>query len=233
MPTYEWTSAPSTAEVALERRAFLKRTYGHLLGAIMGFVIVELCFFKMGWAKPMAEAVFGMQSGWLLVLGAFMLVAWFATRTAASSLSPAAQYIALTVYVVAQAIIFIPLLYVADTYAPGAITSAGAITVLGFAGLTAIVFLMGEDFSFLGGLLRWGFIVALLLIVGAVLFGFELGTWFSVAMVALSGAAVLYDTSEILHRYPSDRHVLASLQLFASIAMMFWYVLRLVLASRR
>ena len=61
-------------------------------------------------------------------------------------------------------------------------------------------------------------------------FGFELGTWFSVAMVAFAGAAILYDTSNVLHHYPEDRYVAGALQLFASVALMFWYVLRLFMS---
>jgi FtsH-binding integral membrane protein len=69
--------------------------------------------------------------------------------------------------------------------------------------------------------------------VGGVLFGFQLGTWFSVAMVGLAGGAILHDTSKIIRDFPEDRHVAASLQLFASVALMFWYVLRIFLGSRR
>ncbi len=50
--------------------------------------------------------------------------------------------------------------------------------------------------------------------------------------MALAGAAVLYDTSNVLRHYPEDRYVAASLQLFASVAVMFWYVLRIFMASR-
>jgi hypothetical protein len=46
-------------------------------------------------------------------------------------------------------------------------------------------------------------------------------------MIGFAGAAILYDTSNILHHYPQDRYVAAAMQLFASIAMMFLYVLRL------
>jgi FtsH-binding integral membrane protein len=49
-------------------------------------------------------------------------------------------------------------------------------------------------------------------------------------MIGFAGAAVLYDTSNILHHYPEDRYVAASLQRFASIALMFWYVLRLFMS---
>jgi FtsH-binding integral membrane protein len=142
-----------------------------------------------------------------------------------------AQYAALIGYVVAEAIIFVPLLFVAATYVgPDVINKAAWVTLLGFAGLTAVVFMTRKDFSFLGGLLRWGGIMALVLIVVGVLFGFELGTWFSVGMIALAGGAILYDTSNVLHHYPEDRYVAASLELFASVALMFWYVLRLFMS---
>ena len=51
-------------------------------------------------------------------------------------------------------------------------------------------------------------------------------------MVALAGASILYDTSNVLHHYPEDRYVGAALQLFASVAMMLWYVLRIFLSRR-
>ena len=79
----------------------------------------------------------------------------------------------------------------------------------------------------------WGGILALVAIVGGVVVGFGLGTWFSVAMVGLAGGAILYDTSNVLHHYPEDRYVGASMQLFASIALMFWYVLRLFTSFSR
>lgn len=212
------------------RAAFVTRTYVHLLGAIMAFALLEVFFFESGLAPVIARSMLGVS--WLLVLGGFVIVSWFATRVAHTAERPAAQYAALAGFVVAEALIFVPLLYLADVVAPGVIQSAALVTLLGFTGLTAVVFVTRRDFSFLGGLLRWGFIVALVLIVAGVLFGFELGTFFSVAMIALAGGAILYDTSNVLHHYPADRHVAAALQLFASVALLFWYVLRLFLGSR-
>ena len=58
------------------------------------------------------------------------------------------------------------------------------------------------------------------------------GVFFSVALIAFAGAAILYDTSNVIHHFPEDRYVAASLELFASVALMFWYVLRLFIASR-
>jgi FtsH-binding integral membrane protein len=221
-------SAPVASLDVGARATFVMRTYMHLLGAMLGFVAIEVALFRTGLAATLAEAMLGVS--WLLVLGAFMIVGWLASRAAHNTASKPMQYIALAGFVVAEAIIFVPLLYIANLYAPGAIQSAAVVTLLGFAGLTGVVFVTRKDFSFLGSVLRWGFIVAIVLIVAALLFGFELGTFFSVGMIALAGAAILYDTSNILHHYPEDRYVGAALELFASVALMFWYVLRLFMS---
>jgi FtsH-binding integral membrane protein len=213
---------------ASSRARFISRTYGHLFAAIAAFTGIEVFLFSTGVAEPMAEAM--LSRSWLLVLGGFMIVGYVASWAAARATSPAAQYAALGAYVLAEAIIFVPLLVMADRFAPGAISSAAVVTLIGFAGLTAIAVSSGKDFSFLGVFLKWGGIVALLLIVGSVLFGFELGTFFSVAMVAFAGGAILYSTSKILRTYPEDRYVSAALELFGAVALMFWYVLRLFMS---
>jgi FtsH-binding integral membrane protein len=212
------------------RGQFIGRTYNHLLGAIIAFTLIEVALFKTGLAESMAN--FMLSTNWLLILGGFMVISWLARAAAHRSVSMAAQYAALLAYVVGQAIIFVPLLYIANHFAPGAIASAALVTLLGFVGLTAVVFITRKDFSFLRGLLMWGGVVALVLIAGGVIFGFQLGTFFSVAMVALAGGAILYDTDNILRNYPSDRYVAASLELFADVALMLWYVLRIFMSRR-
>ena len=223
--------APARVFDTAERATFIMRTYIHLFGAILLFAAIEVFLFKSGLAAPMAEAMLGVS--WLLVLGGFMVVSWFASRAAHRAESKAAQYAALIGFVFAEAVIFVPLLFIAANFAgPGVIKSAAWVTLLGFSGLTAVVFFTRKDFSFLGGMLRWAFVMALVMIVAGVLFNFELGTFFSVGMIALAGAAILYDTSNILLHYPEDRYVGAALQLFASVALMFWYVLRLFMGRR-
>jgi FtsH-binding integral membrane protein len=210
------------------RATFITRTYMHLFGAIIAFVLIEMWLFSSGLAEPIARSM--MSVSWLLVLGGFLVVSWIASRAAHTARSLGAQYAALAAFVVAEALIFVPLLFIAFHYAPGAISSAATVTLIGFAGLTAVAFLSRKDFSFLGGLLRWGGILALVAIAGGVLFGFNLGTWFSVAMVGFAGGAILYDTSNILRHFPEDRYVGAALELFASVALMFWYVLRIFIS---
>ena len=210
------------------RSSFIWRTYGHVAAAILLFAGIETYLFETGIALPLAQSMLGLN--WLLILGGFMVVGWLATHVAHTVQSKPLQYVALVGFVVAEAIIFLPLLAMAMAVQPGIIESAVGVTLLGTAGLTAVAFITRKDFSFLRGILVWGGILAIIGIVASVLFGFEMGTWFSVAMIGFAGAAVLYDTSNILHHYPEDRYVGAALQLFASVALMFWYVLRLFMS---
>ncbi len=212
------------------RSAFLRRTYTHLFLAVAGFVAFELFLFNAGLAFPIARGMLSVP--WLLILGAFMVAGWLARSVAASAAAPALQYAALGGYVVAQALLFLPVLVIASLRMPGVLPAAALTTVIAFAALTAVVFVTRQDFSFMRGILMWGGILALVLIVAAALFGFELGVFFSVAMVAFAGAAILYDTSNVLHHYPEDRAVGAALELFASVALLFWYILRLFMSRR-
>jgi hypothetical protein len=229
--TFEEMRNAGVASSAEERGRFLMRVYGHLLAAIVAFTLFEVYLFKAGLARPLADKLMG--NSWLLVLGGFLVAGWLARSLASRVGSLGAQYAGLALYVVAQGIIFTPLLFIAsNTAGQGVIRSAALLTLLGFSGLTLIVFQTRRDFSFMGGMLRWAGIVALLGIVGSVIFGWELGTWFSLGMVALAGAAILYDTSNIIRYWPNDRYVGAALELFASVALMFWYILRLFMSRR-
>lgn len=220
-----WTPVAQQDEAT--RATFIWRTYLHLAAAVLGFAAVEMFLFSSGLAAPIAEAMLSVN--WLIPLGAFMVAGWLASRTAHNTESKPLQYLALAGYVGAYAILFVPLLYAAQyTAGGGVIESAAYLTLLGFGILTAIAFYTRKDFSFLRTGLMWGGGAAILLIVGGSLFGFQLGTFFSVGMVVFAGAAVLYDTSNVLHHFPKDRYVAAALQLFGSIALMFWYILSLM-----
>jgi FtsH-binding integral membrane protein len=230
MANFPNNNAANLSAGADSRSVFITRTYTHLVGGILGFILVELALFESGLAQSIARFMFGFN--WMLILAAFMLTGWLASRTARTSTSIGMQYFAYAAYVVAEALIFVPLLYIADAKAPGTIDSATLITALGAGGLMLVAHRTRKDFSFLRAILMWGGVLALVAIIGGVVFGFALGTWFSVLMIGFAGAAVLYDTSNIIHYYPQDRYVSAAMQLFASIALMFWYVLRLMMGSR-
>lgn len=225
-----------------ERVTFLRKTYGHLAGAILAFVGLEYMLLDMegplfkAITLPFIQAVFpqggGGGMGWLVVLGLFMAASWVAQKWANSDTSRGMQYAGLGLYVVAESLIFTPILLQAQLQFPGVIADAGVLTVFIFAGLTATVFLTKKDFSFMRGALTTAMFGAMGMIVASILFGFTLGTLFSGAMIVLMSGYILYTTSNVMLHYRNTQYVAASLALFAAIATLFWYVLRLLMALR-
>ena len=228
---YSYPTVAERADADLRAR-FLRQTYLHLLGAILAFAAI-IAFILNVFDDQLANIVPKVTGGymWLVVLGAFMLVSYVADRWANSDTSRSMQYLGLCLYVVAEAIIFIPLLWIAQTFFGGPdsnlLLSAAIVTGVVFGGLTLTVLVTKADFSFLKWALVAGGFIALGLIVCGIALGFPLGMWFSVAMVVLASGAILYNTSNILHRYNTDQYVAASLALFASVALLFWYVIQI------
>lgn len=231
--------APSRPVAQLDaevRGEFVLRVYQHLLLAVLAFVGFEAVLFATGTAEAIFEFLIGASAGWLLILGAFMVVQWMATSAAHNISNTNLQYAGLFGMAAGESLIFAPFLYfVFNESSDGGTTVAAAaiITAVGFAGLSIIAFTTRKDLSVLRPLLLWGGMAALVLIFAAVLFGFSLGIWFSVAMIALAGGSILYQTQAIMGRYPSEAYVGAAVQLFASVMLLFFYVLRLLSAIRR
>lgn len=219
---------------ASERAAFIRRTYGHLAAAILAFVGLEYILLQI---PGLRELSLGMMSNgimWLVVLGAFMGVSYLASSWARSDTSPGIQYAGLGLYVVAEAVIFLPLLAIASMFYPGVIQSAAIMTLSVFAGLSLAVLITGKDFSFLGPIIAIASLLSLGFIVAAIFIpSFNMGLIFCFFMVALASASILYNTSNLLHQYRTDQHVAAALSLFASVALLFWYVLQILMMSDR
>jgi len=210
---------------------FYRKTYTHLALAVLLFVLVEMIFFQI---PALLEFALSLTQGWLwlLMLGGFMLVTNYAEKMAISSHDKNKQYLALLLYVVAEAFIFIPLLLIsmmiAEEGGANILSQAAILTLSLFTGLSAIVLLTKKDFSFLKSALTIASFIALGLIVAGTLFGFNLGLWFSVGMVALASGSILYQTSNMVHKYNEDQYVAASLGLFASLMLLFWYILSIL-----
>lgn len=207
----------------------MARVYAHLVLAIVAFVAVEWWLFTSGLAETITAFVVG--TSWLLILGGFMVASWLAQRATVAR-SRGAQYAGLFGLVIAYALIFTPMIYsVAAQGEAGLIGLAAAITLVGFVALSGIAITTAVDFSFMRSLIMWGGVLALGLIVLGVFGVLQLGGWFSIAMIGLAGGAVLYDTQRIHQRMPVGHEVGAAASLFGSVAMMFYYILRLL--SRR
>ena len=220
--------AMSTEE---QKASFYRKTYMHVALAILAFIFVETALLMV---VP-AELIMGMVSQkyvWLLIIGGFWLASMLAEKwTMASSRSM--QYAGLGFYVLLEAIIFLPLIYIAVAYTDGkVILQAGLITFMLFIGLTGVALTSKRDFSFLRSILIIGGFISLGLIIAGWIFQFNLGLWFSAGMVFLAGASILYQTNQLKNIYTTEQYVGASLQLFASVMLLFWYVLRILMSRK-
>jgi FtsH-binding integral membrane protein len=218
------------------RSDFVVKVYQHLILALVAFAALEAVFLQVGVAEKIYDFVASGGPSWLIIMGGFMLVSWLATNYAANPNDIDRQYKGLGLLILAETVIFAPFLYYffkVESGGASTVWAAAVITGIGFAGLSAVAYTTRRDLGFLRPMLMWGGVCALALIVGAVIFGLNLGVWFSLAMIALAGGSILYTTQTIMRQYPAEAYVFASLQLFASVMMLFWYVLRLLGQMRR
>ncbi len=219
------------------RRTFIRKTYAHLTVAIYALVLLEFLYFKTLPLSDWVPSLFAERWGWLALFGGYMVISWIAERWARSNTSAGTQYAGLCTYVVAFSIILCPLLWIANhfvtpigghTYSPIIVAAIATLAIFGV--LTATVFLTKKDFSFLGPILG----VSGLVIFGVILLGafglLNLGTGFCMLLAVFAAGAILYDTSNVLHHYRTEQYVAASLALFASVGLLFWYILQIVIS---
>ena len=212
------------------RSSFIAKTYMHLAGAIGVFVMLEAVLLNLSVTPRLVGTMMGGQYSWLIVLGAFMIVSYIAESWARSTTSLGMQYAGLGLYIVAQSVIFVPLLYIAREHRPEVIVPAAVTTLALFGILTTVVFITRKDFSFLRSILMFGGIAAMGLIFCGIFFQFALGPIFMYAVIALMCGYILYHTSNVMLHYRPNQYVAASLALFASIATLFWYILQLFMS---
>ncbi len=225
----KYGNRPAIHAPETDRATFVGLVYKHIAAAVAAFIAFETVLFVTGVAGAMEDFFFRGGGGrWMLLMGGVMVVQWFAGNAAADLLNPSRQYIGLFGSAFAQSLIFAPFLsYVFGQSGGGAtVAEAAVITLIGFAVLTGIGLFTRKDLSFLRPIVMWGFGLALVAIIAGFIFGFGLGLWFSIAMIGLSGAAILFQTQGVVKRYPIGSHVAAAVGLFNSLMTMFWYVLR-------
>lgn len=215
----------------LEKAEFYKKTYLHVALAILAFIGVETVLLKTV-PPEVIGLMFQGKLTWLLIIGVFWLASVLANKWSLSQ-SRSVQYMGLGFYILLEALIFMPMIYIAVVNVGGSIIyQAAMLTIAMFAGISFVAFTSKRDFSFLRNIIVIGGFISLGLIVGGMIFGFDLGLWFSVGMVILASATILYQTSKLKDSYTTDQYVGASLQLFASIMLLFWYILRILMSRR-
>ena len=91
----------------VEKAAFYRKTYAHLAGAVLLFILIETLFFQI---PPLLNFALSLTQGysWLIMLGGFLFITNYAERLALKSDKNSTHYWGLLLYVVAEAFIFIP-----------------------------------------------------------------------------------------------------------------------------
>lgn len=212
------------------KAGFIRRTYGHVAASLALLAVLEWQMLSLGLGPVALKFLGGGMMNVLMYIGLFIGASYVANNWAHSGKSKEMQYAGLGLFIFAEAIILLPAMYMAQTMSPNAIADAAVTTAALVIGLTYVCFTTRKDFSFLGPIIAIGSFVAIGLCIAAVIFGFDLGLLFSFAIVGLAGAAILYNTSNIMNEYGEHQHVAAALALFASIALMFRFLLHIFMS---
>jgi FtsH-binding integral membrane protein len=214
--------ARTAAEATLqERLGFIRKVYSLFFAATLfaiGGVLLGFAYepFRM----------FALEHPWI------MLFAVLGGVFGASALrhKPGINLVALFGFTTLTGVMISPLLWYVSLTNPASILQAGVLTVGIFGGLTAYVFISNKDFSFLRGMLVTGLIVVVLagllnmLIVGSTALGFATAA----ASLLLFSGFVLYDTSNIIRRYPTNEYVAGALDLYLDAFNIFLALIRLL-----
>ncbi|WP_296316263.1 Bax inhibitor-1/YccA family protein [Winogradskyella sp. UBA3174] len=216
----------------VERVAFYRKTYSHVAGGVLVFILFEYLLMQ---SETIINFMLSMTEGykWLLMLGGFMFATNYAEGMALKTTDKNKQYLAYGIYIFFQALIFVPMIYMAAFYMDSGVEilyQASIVTLALFTGLSAAVLMTKTDFSFLKTGLTIGFFIAIGLIIAGTIFGFNLGLWFSVGMCLLAGGSILYQTSNLVNQYGVEDYIPAALGLFASLMLLFWYILRIFIS---
>lgn len=222
------TLQPQTAAQAnlAERLSFIRKVYALFFVATLfavGGVALGFLF------PPLMVAAF--EHPWIaliLMLGGVM-------GAQAVRHQPGVNLFALFAFTMLTGVVISPLLYIVNQNNPASIIQAGVLTVGIFGGLTAYAFISKRDFSFLRGMLVTGLIVIILagllnvLLVGSLGLGFAV----AVATLLLFAGFVLYDTSNIIRRYPTNEYVAGALSLYLDAFNIFLALLRILNSGGR
>ena len=206
-----------------ERMAFIRRTYTTLLIQLIGVVLATSLSIKTGLA---------MKLGWGGLIIGFLGVIFIMPRLIVPTASRPVQTLGAALLVSFYGLLLSPLVMVAPE---GVLIQAGVLTGCVFGGLTAYVFMTKKDFNVLGGMLS----AALWILIGVGVvsfffggFGNTAGLFYSGFAVLLFSGFVLYDTSNIMRRYPTNAHMAASIALLINVVNIFWYIAMILMGSR-
>ncbi len=217
MPNYA-QPVPAAQTSVPERMAFLRKVYGLL--SISVFMAAAASWMTLRDAEFL-NFVWANRIFFFIAQIAVIFFAFWARKKETLGL------VALFGFTILTGITTAPVLL---AYTQATVVNALVLTGIVFVGLSAYTIISKKDFSFLGGMLSVGLII---LIIGGLLNAFifkssGLSFIYSAAGVFIFSGFILYDTSNILNRYPTDEYISATLSLYLDILNLFLLLLSLL-----
>src|SRR5690606_33570147 len=142
-----------------DRVSFYKKTYTHVAGGVLVFILFEYLLLQ---SNTMDNFALSMTEDfkWHIMLGGIIFITNYDEKMTLKSPDKNMQYLAYGLYIFAEAFIFVPLIYIAAYYmdsGPEILNQAAIVTLALFTGLSAVVLVTKKDFSFLRTGLTIGF----------------------------------------------------------------------------
>jgi modulator of FtsH protease len=208
-----------------ERMGFIRKVYALFFAATLfaiGGVAVGLSF------PPLLR--FAFQHPWVML---FAMLGGVMGAQAVRHVR-GLNLLALFGFTTLTGVVISPLIAAVLSFNPGSILAAGVLTVGIFGGLTIYVFVSKKDFSFMRGMVWTGLIVVILAgVLNIFLASSALGFAVAAATLLLFSGFVLYDTSNIIRRYPVNEYVAGALSLYLDAFNIFLALLRILNSGRR
>lgn len=216
MANSSWQVSQDTASRSLSTHKVLRNTYMMLAMTLLFSALTAGVAMSMG---------VGRMNIFVLLIGAYGLM--FLVHKTANSTAGIFATFAFTGF---MGFTLGPVLNAYLSLPNGAelVMTALGMTGITFAGLSAVALVTRKDFSFLGNFLFAGAIVLILAMLAAMIFNISgLALAVSAGFVLFASAAILFETSQIIHGGQTN-YLLATVSLYVSIYNMFVSLLALL-----
>mmetsp|Transcript_32319 Transcript_32319/g.126626 ORF Transcript_32319/g.126626 Transcript_32319/m.126626 type:complete len:217 (-) Transcript_32319:3293-3943(-) len=203
---------------------FLRKVYGLLTLQLALTVVISTLFMVV---TPLRD--FAVNNMWIATASIFLSLGCFFGLFAVRHRHPLNLYL-LAVYTVLQSLTVgtICAIYASIGYGFIIVQAAVATAVI-FGGLTMYCFRSKKDFSFLGGFLFAG-LVGLLVVSLVQMFFFTNWGNFLIALagVLIMSGYILFDTSQLIHKFAPDEFIVATVSLYLDIINLFLYLVQIL-----
>lgn len=222
---YSYRVAPESAiavRSGAERATLVRRTYG------LVFLSVLVTMLGSAFAFTQPQLMRGVIQHPFITFFCMFIPLMMAQRAARDFPK---NVILTLLFTFIEGIWLAPFLAMTEANAPGAVTSAAALTFVAFGGLTLYALLSRRDFSAWGGFFMIGVLVLFVaMLINMFVASAAAGVWISAVGVLIFSGLLVFDTWRILRsgQFGQDDYVIAAVQIYLDLLNMFMFILSLL-----